>query len=175
MVSLGQEIAQQKPFASAAEEALLNLLRTADTLQREMHLLIKPWGITSTQYNVLRILRGAQPQGLTCTAIGERMITADPDITRLVGRLKGMKLVRQQRDKQDRRVVWNHISPEGLKLLDQMHSTIERGPEEFFSKLTESDRQELIRLLELVRSSRGIGRATCDGSHEAQSPSQAQS
>ena len=115
-MSLGQEIGQQKPFASAAEEALLNLLRTADALQREMHLLIKPWGVTSTQYNVLRILRGAQPQGLTCTAIGTRMITADPDITRLVARLKAMKLVRQQRDKQDRRVVWNHISTEGLTL-----------------------------------------------------------
>jgi DNA-binding MarR family transcriptional regulator len=170
LVSLRQEIEQQKPFASAAEEALLNLLRTADALQREMHLLIKPWGITSTQYNVLRILRGAQPQGLTCTAIGTRMITADPDVTRLAARLKAMKLVRQQRDKQDRRVVWNYISAEGLKLLDQMHSAIENGPEEFFSKLTEDDRVELIRLLELVRSSRGIGRATCDGKHEAQSP-----
>ncbi len=169
-MSLRQEIAQQKPFASAAEEALLNLLRTADALQREMHLLIKPWGITSTQYNVLRILRGAQPQGLTCTAIGERMITADPDVTRLAARLKAMKLVRQVRDKQDRRVVWNHISAEGLQLLDQMHSTIERSPEEMFSRLTESDRQELIRLLELVRSSRGIGRATCDGSHQEPSP-----
>jgi DNA-binding MarR family transcriptional regulator len=169
LVSLRQEIEQQKPFTSVAQEALLNLLRTADALQREMHLLIKPWGITSTQYNVLRILRGAQPQGLTCTAIGTRMITADPDITRLVGRLKAMKLVRQQRDKQDRRVVWNHISAEGLTLLDQMDPAIEQGPEEFFTKLTESDRVELIRLLELVRSSRGIHRATCDGSHEAES------
>jgi DNA-binding MarR family transcriptional regulator len=172
LVSLRQEIEQQKPFTSVAQEALLNLLRTADALQREMHLLIKPWGITSTQYNVLRILRGAQPQGLTCTAIGTRMITADPDITRLVARLKAMKLVRQQRDKQDRRVVWNHISTEGLTLLDQMDPAIEEGPEEFFSKLTEEDRMELIRLLELVRSSRGIGRATCDGSRETQSPLQ---
>jgi DNA-binding MarR family transcriptional regulator len=168
LVSLKQEIEQQKPFVSAAQEALLNLLRTADALQREMHLMIKPWGITSTQYNVLRILRGAQPQGLTCSAIGVRMITADPDITRLIARLKGMKLVRQQRDKQDRRVVWNHIAPEGLKLLEQMDPAIERGPEELFTNLSESDRLELIRLLELLRSSRGIGRATCDGNHDSE-------
>jgi DNA-binding MarR family transcriptional regulator len=163
LVGLKQEIAQQKPFASTAEEALLNLLRTTDALQREMHLLIKPWGITSTQYNVLRILRGAHPQGLTCSAIGERMITADPDITRLLARLKVMKLVRQQRDKQDRRVVWNYISADGLKLLEQMDPMIERHPEEFFTLLNENDRAELIRLLELVRSSVGVGRATCDG------------
>ena len=169
-MSLKEEIAQQTPFVSAAEEALLNLLRTADSLQREMHLLIKPWGITSTQYNVLRILRGAQPKGLTCSAIGARMITADPDITRLLARLKAMKLVRQQRDKQDRRVVWNHIAPEGLRLLDQMNPVVERGPEELLANLGENDRTELIRLLELVRNSRGIGRATCDGSHQQHPP-----
>ncbi len=130
-MSLKQEIVQQRPFSSPYEEALLNLMRTADAAQREMHRLIKPWGITSTQYNVLRILRGAQPQGLPCSAIGARMITADPDITRLLARLKAMKLVRQQRDKQDRRVIWNQIAPAGLTLLEQMDPAIEHFPGEF--------------------------------------------
>jgi DNA-binding MarR family transcriptional regulator len=165
LVTLKQEIAQQKPFASAAEEALLNLLRTSDALQREMHLLIKPWGVTSTQYNVLRILRGAHPEGLTCSAIGDRMITADPDITRLLARLKSMKLVLQHRDKQDRRVVWNQISPDGLGLLEQMDPEIARLPEKMLAHLGQSDQAELIRLLELVRSSLGMGRPSCDGKH----------
>lgn len=169
MASLKQEIVQQKPFASVAEEALLNLMRTADAAGRELQRLVKPWGITSTQYNVLRILRGAQPQGLTCSAIGARMITADPDITRLLARLTAMKLVRQQRDKNDRRVVWTQIAPEGLKLLDQIHPTIERFPEEFFARLSEGEQSELIRLLEQARSACPGNEAscpTCDGQHK---------
>lgn len=169
MASLKQEIVQQKPFASVAEEALLNLMRTADAAGRELQRLVKPWGITSTQYNVLRILRGAQPQGLTCSAIGARMITADPDITRLLARLTAMKLVRQQRDKNDRRVVWTQIAPEGLKLLDQIHPTIERFPEEFFARLSEGEQSELIRLLEQARSAYPGNEAscpTCDGQHK---------
>jgi DNA-binding MarR family transcriptional regulator len=169
LASLKQEIAQQKPFAGVAEEALLNLLRTADAAGREVQRLVKPWGVTSTQYNVLRILRGAQPQGLTCSAIGARMITADPDITRLLARLKAMKLVRQQRDKNDRRVVWTQIVPAGLKLLDQIHPTITHFPDEFFARLSESEQAELIRLLELTRSACPASEAscpTCDGRHK---------
>ena len=98
MAGLKLEIAQERPFASLEEEALLNLLRTSDCLNRAFHLKTRDWGVTSTQYNVLRILRGAQPDGLTCSAIGSRMITAEPDITRLLARLKALKLIRQQRD-----------------------------------------------------------------------------
>ncbi len=108
---------QERPFSSVEEETLLNLLRTADCLQRAFQHKSRDWGVTSTQYNVLRILRGAHPQGLTCTQIGDRMITADPDITRLLARLKALKLIRQQRDRNDRRVVWTQISDQGLELL----------------------------------------------------------
>ena len=165
-MSLKHEIAQQRPFTNAAEEALLNLMRTADTAERELQRLIKPWGITSTQYNVLRILRGARPQGLACSAIGARMITADPDITRLLARLKAMKLVIQQRDKEDRRVLWNQISAAGLKLLEQITPAIEHFPDEFFSRLNEEEQGELIRLLEKSRES---GKVSCDGSHAVES------
>src|ERR1017187_286920 len=128
MASLKIEIVQEAPFSSVEEEALLNLLRTSDCLQRAFHVKTREWGVTSTQYNVLRILRGAQPEGLTCAAIGSRMITAEPDITRLLNRLKGLKLIRQNRDRHDRRVVWTQISAAGLELLQAMDPEIQRGP-----------------------------------------------
>lgn len=92
MAGLKREIAQERPFSSKEEEAFLNLLRTSDCLERAFQRSTRHWGITSTQYNVLRILRGAQPQGLTCSAIGDRMITAEPDITRLLARMKVLRL-----------------------------------------------------------------------------------
>ena len=151
MTSLKLEIVQEPPFSSVEEEALLNLLRTSDCLERAFHLKTRAWGVTSTQYNVLRILRGAQPQGLTCSAIGSRMITADPDITRLLARLKGRKLIRQQRDRHDRRVVWTQISEAGLELLREMAPVIERIPGELLGHLDGAELAELIRLLELAR------------------------
>ena len=151
MAGLKLEIVQSRPFSSAAEEALLNLLRTSDCLKRAFHRKTRDWGVTSTQYNVLRILRGAQPQGLTCSAIGSRMITAEPDITRLLARLKALKLIRQQRDRQDRRVVWTQISESGLELLRQMDPVIERVPGELLGHLNGAELAELIRLLELAR------------------------
>jgi hypothetical protein len=93
MAGLKLEIVQEADFSSLEEEALLNLLRTSDCLQRAFHLKTRAWGVTSTQYNVLRILRGAQPNGLTCSGIGGRMIAAEPDITRLLARLKSLKLI----------------------------------------------------------------------------------
>ncbi|HZB88673.1 MAG TPA: MarR family winged helix-turn-helix transcriptional regulator [Terracidiphilus sp.] len=171
MTALKQEIAQQSPFSSPHEEALLNLLRTADCLNRSFQRHAKHWGVTGTQYNVLRILRGAHPQGLPCAAIGDRMITAEPDITRLLSRLKALKLIRQQRDRHDRRVVLTHIAEAGLALLEQMDPLIARMPLEQLGHLREEEIAELTRLLELARQ--GCGDAhrqpTCDGSGEASS------
>ena len=135
MAALKQEIAQQRPFSSPEEEALLNLMRTSDCLQRAFQRRTRHWGITGTQYNVLRILRGAGPEGLTCTAIGERMITAEPDITRLLARMKVLRLIRQQRDKRDRRVVWTAISATGLDLLSRMDGEITRMPKDLLGHL----------------------------------------
>jgi len=151
MASLKLEIVQEPPFASLEEEALLNLLRTADCLQRAFHHKTRDWGVTSTQYNVLRILRGAHPQGLTCAAIGSRMIAADPDITRLLARLKALKLIRQQRDRDDRRVVWTQISDAGLDLLRTMDPVILAVPGELLGHLARPELAEFIRLLEAAR------------------------
>ena len=150
-MSLRQEVAQKPPFSTLEEEAFLNLLRTSDSLHREFHRKTRDWGLTSTQYNVLRILRGAQPDGLTCAAIGERMITAEPDITRLLRRLKALKLIRQRRSRQDRRAVWTQISEAGLDLLKAMDPVILHAPRELLGHMRVEELEELIRLLELAR------------------------
>jgi DNA-binding MarR family transcriptional regulator len=165
MAGLKSEIAQERPFSSDEEEAVLNLMRTSDCVQRVFQRRTRDWGVTSTQYNVLRILRGSGTQGLTCSAIGERMITAEPDITRLLARLKTMKLIMQQRDKQDRRVVWTHISAAGLELLGKMDAEINQIPRDLLGHLDRKDLTNLIRLLELARKNCGYGQApvSCEG------------
>jgi DNA-binding MarR family transcriptional regulator len=152
MASLKSEIEQSSPFASAEEEAFLNLVRTSDSLMRAFQRKTRGWGITSTQYNVLRILRGAEPEGLTCAAIGRRMIAADPDITRLLNRLKSLKLIRQRRDRHDRRVVWTQISETGLSLLESMKPIVDRAPGELLGHMLPDELAELSRLLELART-----------------------
>jgi len=165
MSGLKLEIVQEQPFSSVEEEALLNLLRTADTLHRAFHRKTRDWGVTSTQYNILRILRGARPHGLTCSAIGARMITAEPDITRLLSRLKTLKLVRQQRDRHDRRQVWTQISETGLQLLKEMDPVIEKLPVELLGRLEKAELAEFIRLLERARigSDDSLAPVSCDG------------
>ena len=99
------EIRQREPFAGAAEEALLNLLRTAFTLERWHAGFLEPFGVTPTQYNALRILAGSHPEPLPCLEVGRRMVTPVPDVTRLLGRLEGKRLVRRRRAAHDRRIV----------------------------------------------------------------------
>ena len=164
MASLKLEILQEPAFASVEEEALLNLVRTADCLHRAFHRKTRDWGVTSTQYNVLRILRGAGPQGLTCAAIGRRMVTAEPDITRLLARLKALKLIKQRRDRQDRRAVWTSIAEAGLELLRQMDPVIERVPGELLGHMSKAELEEFIRLLELARKAEADGNGT-DGAN----------
>jgi DNA-binding MarR family transcriptional regulator len=165
MAGLKLEISQEQPFSSPEEEVLLNVLRTSDWLQRAFNRKARDWGVTSTQYNVLRILRGAQPRGLTCSAIGDRMITAEPDITRLLSRLKTLKFVRQQRDPHDRRVVWTRISESGLKLLREMDPVILQAPVELLGHLNRVELAEFIRLLELARERNDHSQSpvSCDG------------
>jgi DNA-binding MarR family transcriptional regulator len=163
MAALKQEIAQERPFSSVEEEAILNLMRTTDIVERAFHHRTREWGITSTQYNVLRILRGAHPEGLACAAIGGRMITAEPDITRLLRRLKGLKLIRQRRDRNDRRVVLTQISEAGLELLRAMDPVIQQAPKELLGHMSGAELAELIRLLERARKQEGDARLECDG------------
>jgi DNA-binding MarR family transcriptional regulator len=151
MGNLKFEILQEPAFSSIEEEALLNLVRSTDCLSRAFQQKIRGWGLTATQYNVLRILRGAHPNALPCAAIGERMIAAEPDITRLLGRLRGLKLIRQHRDRHDRRVVLTSITDSGLELLGAMDPAVHNAPKELLGHLGRDDLAELIRLLEAAR------------------------
>jgi len=117
---LQAEIRQKRPFESLEEETYLNLVRTADTLRREIELALQPYGLTGTQYNVLRILRGAGQEGATCSAISERLLAFDPDVTRLLDRLEKIELVTRARSVTDRRVVMTHITEPGLELLKKL-------------------------------------------------------
>ncbi len=118
--AVGEEIHQTKAFATIEEELLVSLLRTTDALQERFEQALRPFNISMTQYNVLRILRGAEPTGRTCSEIGERMIAREPDVTRLLERMEKGGLLKRTRDKEDRRVVVSRITAAGLKLLDKM-------------------------------------------------------
>ena len=114
------EIQQTKPFDLIEEEAVLNIARTAEVLGQSMAEFMREYQLSHTQYNVLRILRGAGEAGVTCSQIGERMISHDPDITRLLDRLESRGLIARERCKEDRRVVKTRITPEGFALLGRI-------------------------------------------------------
>ncbi len=145
------EIQQRKPHASVEEEALLNIIRTADALTRDFEDMLKPHGLTATQYNLLRILRGAGKPGATCSEIGERMVTKDPDITRLVDRMEKRGLVKRSRDGRDRRVVTTSITAEGLRKLDDLEAPVNKLPVQRFQGLSRQEILELIHSLETIR------------------------
>ena len=107
----------RRPQASVEERLFITLLKLADALGQEAEQLTRAAELTGTQYNVLRILRGAEPEGLACRGIGDRMITHDPDITRLLDRMEKRGLITRERQKDDRRVVKTRITPQGLALL----------------------------------------------------------
>jgi MarR family transcriptional regulator, organic hydroperoxide resistance regulator len=148
---LQAELKQKAPFRSREQEAYLSLLRTAGALQASVEAKLKEFGLTSTQYNALRILRGAGTEGLPCSEIGERMITHDPDITRLLNRLQKCGLVVRARAKTDRRVIHGKITSAGLRLLREMEEPVEKHNREMLNHVGPEKLVQLIELLELVR------------------------
>jgi MarR family transcriptional regulator, organic hydroperoxide resistance regulator len=163
MGKLQAELKQQAPFRSREQEAYLSLLRTADTLERQVEDELKAFGLTGTQYNALRILRGAGPEGLPCSEIGERMITRDPDVTRLLNRLETRGLVTRARCKSDRRVIYGKITAPGLKLLREMDEPIEKYGREMLQHISQDKLQQLIDLLEQVRGRASTGSSMASG------------
>jgi DNA-binding MarR family transcriptional regulator len=134
-----------------AEAAYLDLLRTTDLLSRVLVDLLKPSDLSPAQYNVLRILRGS-PEGLTCGEIGNRMITRDPDITRLLDRMEKRKLISRSRDNQDRRVVLTRITAEGLDLLAGLDQPVRDAHSRLLGRLGTERLRTLRQLLEACRS-----------------------
>jgi len=133
------------------ETAFLDLLRTTDTLSRGLFRVLKADDLSPTQYNVLRILRGAL-DGLSCGEIAGRMITRDPDVTRLLDRLEKRKLISRSRDARDRRTVLARITPEGLKLLAGLDGPVLAAHRKQLGHL---GHERLQALTELLRLSRG--------------------
>ena len=139
-----------KSRSSPEESGFLDLLRTCDLLSRAPAQLLKSEDLSSTQYNVLRILRGA-PEGLPCGEIGSRMITRDPDITRLLDRLEKRKLISRCRETADRRMVMARISEEGIELLARLDGPVQ---EIHRKQLGHLGREKLTILKELLAAAR---------------------
>ncbi|MBC7924269.1 MAG: MarR family transcriptional regulator [Bryobacteraceae bacterium] len=145
------ELQQTQPFSSLEEEAVLNLRRTADLMEREMSAVLKPYTLSSVQYNVLRILRGAGAEGAHCKKVGERMVTPEPDVTRLVDRLEQRGFVFRQRTEKDRRFVTVCITQEGLDLLASLDQPVREVSYKTLHRLGSEKLNTLIGLLEEIR------------------------
>jgi len=146
--------AKKAPAHEALLEAgvFVNLLRAADALARGAEALLKPTGLSSTQYNVLRILRGAGSEGLACSEVGCRMISRDPDMTRLLDRMESRGLISRSREKEDRRVVRTRITSEGLRVLEKLDAPVQDLHRRQLHHLPAKELRQLSRLLEKVRS-----------------------
>jgi len=144
---------QRKPrrIACPEEEAFLDLLRTTDMLSRRPAQVLKTEDLSSTQYNVLRILRGA-PEGLTCGEVANRMITRDPDITRLFDRLAKRSLISRRRETKDRRMVLTRITPAGLALLARLDGPVREAHRKQLGHLGRERLRSLSELLSACRS-----------------------
>jgi DNA-binding MarR family transcriptional regulator len=140
-----------QPPGSLEEQTFVALLRTADHLQWSAAEMFKQHGLSPTQYNALRILRGAGPEGLTCSEVGKRMINHDPDITRLLDRLEGRKLIRRDREQKDRRVIKARITPAGMDLLKSMNREVAEFHRQTLGHLGGKRLQDLMQLLTAVR------------------------
>jgi DNA-binding MarR family transcriptional regulator len=149
--SLQQELKQQKPFGSLEEAAFLNLLRTASILSERVGEVLKAKGLTPTQYNVLRILRGAGPAGLSCSEVGERMVTRDSDITRLVDRMEKMGLVARERSTEDRRVVTTRITKGAMRLVGELDQPVLELHRRQLQHMEPAELDSLVALLEKAR------------------------
>jgi DNA-binding MarR family transcriptional regulator len=142
----------QETFRSREQQATVGLLRAADAVKRSLAQVIEPYGITPQQYNVLRILRGAGPDGLPTLTIGERMIEQTPGVTRLVDRLERKGLVARKPCPKDRRRVFCRMTDKGLELLNELDEPVNRWDAQAVCVLAPTDLDALVNLLDRVRS-----------------------
>lgn len=141
---------------------MLNVVRTADVLLQRVNQFLKQFEMSGSQYNVLRILRGSK-DGLSCRQISERMISRDPDVTRLLDRLEARSLIGRSRDVQDRRVVMAHITQRGLQFLGKLDPLVANEHQRHLGGLGEAKLRQLIELLEQARSSANKEQETNEG------------
>jgi DNA-binding MarR family transcriptional regulator len=151
--TIDREIHQTKPFRSIQEQVVINLMRTSRVVEEDwLRYLKRTEGISLGQYNILRILRGARPKAVKISEIAERMITRDPDVTRLVDRLIKQGLARRQRDTDDRRVVLVEITGAGLSLLSRLDRPAGDSTDAAMAGLTPDQLRILDTLLNEVRA-----------------------
>jgi MarR family transcriptional regulator, organic hydroperoxide resistance regulator len=153
--NLEKELKQTKPFSSAEEAVALAIAVTSEHLRTAAVELFKSKDLTPTQYNVLRILRGAGAEGLSCREIGERMITRDSDITRMLDRLEAQGLIARERQKEDRRVVLTLISEKGLDVLAELDGPVKEMNERTLGHMTRQELEALSQLLKKARNPEG--------------------
>lgn len=151
---LRAEIKQTGPFTSQEQAAFIGLLRTASLLEHRMSEGLKPYGLTLTQYNVLRILRGAGPDGLCRNEVQSRMLTPVPDATRLLDRLAAVGLLVRDRDGSDRRFVTARITPAGLELLARLDAPVAEMHRHHLGHLSADELRRLVDLLGRARAGR---------------------
>jgi DNA-binding MarR family transcriptional regulator len=151
VTKLQKELKQTKPFASPEEEVYLSVVRTAEMLVSCASETLKQADLTPTQYNALRILRGAGQKGASCSEIGERMVTKDSDITRLLDRLETRGLVSRERETKDRRRIMTRITDAGLRVLAELDKPIVQCHRRQLGHLGEKQLASLAKLLETVR------------------------
>jgi DNA-binding MarR family transcriptional regulator len=142
---------QRKRFDSPEQEAYLYLWRTYDRLKAIEERLFQQHDLSPQQYNALRLLRGAQPGTIPTLALGTRLISRAPDMTRLLDRLEDRKLVERRRRKENRRVVEVAITPEGIELLDSLADEVRKCHHDQLGHLTKDQLAQLISLLEAAR------------------------
>lgn len=149
---LQRELKKRQPFTLPEQEALLNILRTGDQFQNRFGRLFRGFGLTASQYNVLRILRG-EGGPLPSLEIADRMIQVVPAITGLIDRLEQQGLVRRERCTEDRRVVYVELTPAGAGLVARLDEPVHELHRRLMGHLTRSELAELSRLLEKARQS----------------------
>ena len=148
---LRDEIKQARPFQSLEQEALLGLERTAALHSHAFAEALKPWGITGTQYNVLRILRGAGEPGLCRHEVRDRLVSQVPDVTRLLDRLEEAKLIERSRSAEDRRVVTTRITERGQRLLRELDAPVLATHKRQLGHMSREQLRTLIDLLGVAR------------------------
>lgn len=149
--TLQAELRQQKPFGSLEQEAVLNIHRTAALLEHETAEALKPYGLTPTQYNALRILRGAGEKGLCRNEVRDRLVAQVPDATRLLDRLVEMGLVVRSREGEDRRFVRARITQAGLDLIAPLDEVVQALHRRQIGHLGEAQLRTLNETLERAR------------------------
>ena len=150
--TLRDELKMSRPFRSIEEEAILSISRTAALIEHSGAEALKPFNLTITQYNVLRILRGAGRSGLCRNEVGERLVTKVPDVTRLLDRMEAADLIARERSETDRRLVATRITEKGLKLVEKIDRELPAMHARQIGHVAPKRLRELISILEEVRS-----------------------